>query len=78
PANGAAPANGAVSAGGSGAAVPADAATEDGALVDYFRRFVLEHEQMMSETELARRLGISRKALWERRQRLGIPRAAKR
>lgn len=28
----------------------------------------------MGETELARRLGISRKALWERRQRLGIPR----
>jgi biotin operon repressor len=28
----------------------------------------------MTETELAERLGISRKALWERRQRLGIPR----
>jgi biotin operon repressor len=28
----------------------------------------------MSETELAKRLGISRKSLWERRQRLGIPR----
>ncbi len=28
----------------------------------------------MSETELARKLGVSRKCLWERRQRLSIPR----
>ncbi len=28
----------------------------------------------MSETELAQKLGVSRKCLWERRQRLGIPR----
>lgn len=28
----------------------------------------------MSETELARKLGVSRKCLWERRQRFGIPR----
>ena len=26
----------------------------------------------MTETELARKLGVSRKCLWERRQRLGI------
>ncbi|MCG5535430.1 sigma-54-dependent transcriptional regulator [Ectothiorhodospira mobilis] len=43
-------------------------------LEDYFRRFVLENQGHMTETELARRLGISRKALWERRNRLGIPR----
>jgi len=43
-------------------------------LEDYFQRFVLEHQQQMTETELAKRLGISRKTLWERRQRLGIPR----
>lgn len=43
-------------------------------LEDYFTRFVLENQDQMSETELARRLGISRKNLWERRQRLGIPR----
>jgi two-component system, NtrC family, response regulator AtoC len=43
-------------------------------LEDYFRRFVAEHEAHLSETELARRLGISRKALWERRQRMGLPR----
>ncbi len=43
-------------------------------LEDYFQRFVLEHQEHMTETELARKLGISRKCLWERRQRLGIPR----
>ena len=29
----------------------------------------------MSETELAQKLGVSRKCLWERRQRFGIPRS---
>jgi DNA-binding NtrC family response regulator len=43
-------------------------------LEDYFRRFVLEHQDSLSETELARRLGISRKTLWERRVRFGLPR----
>lgn len=46
----------------------------DLSLDDYFVHFVLENEQQTTETELARRLGISRKSLWERRQRLGIPR----
>ncbi|WP_448215417.1 sigma-54-dependent transcriptional regulator [Endozoicomonas sp. 2B-B] len=49
--------------------------TQDGlSLEDYFQRFVLEHQNQMTETELAQKLGISRKTLWERRQRLGIPR----
>ncbi len=43
-------------------------------LEEYFRRFVRENEGNMTETELAKRLGISRKTLWERRQRLGVPR----
>lgn len=43
-------------------------------LEDYFQHFVLEYQDHMSETELAQKLGISRKSLWERRQRLGIPR----
>ncbi|MEH6471180.1 MAG: sigma-54 dependent transcriptional regulator [Halopseudomonas sp.] len=46
-------------------------------LEDYFQRFVLENQNKMTETELAKRLGISRKTLWERRQRLGIPRKQK-
>ncbi len=45
-------------------------------LDEYFRRFVLDNQGHMTETELARRLGISRKALWERRTRMGIPRSA--
>ena len=50
-------------------------ALQDGlTLEDYFQRFVLEHQDQMTETELAKKLGISRKTLWERRQRLGIPR----
>ncbi|MGO2264886.1 sigma-54-dependent transcriptional regulator [Halomonas sp.] len=47
---------------------------DDLSLEDYFQHFVLEHQDLMSETELAQKLGISRKNLWERRQRLGIPR----
>jgi len=47
---------------------------ENLSLEDYFQHFVLEHQEYMTETELARKLGISRKCLWERRQRLGIPR----
>ncbi|MBL6691166.1 MAG: sigma-54-dependent Fis family transcriptional regulator [Pseudomonadales bacterium] len=43
-------------------------------LEDYFVRFVQEHEDQMTETELAEKLGISRKALWQKRQKLGIPR----
>jgi DNA-binding NtrC family response regulator len=46
---------------------------EPTSLDDYFQRFVLSHQNRITETELAKRLGISRKSLWERRQRLGIP-----
>ena len=49
-------------------------AGSDSTLDAYLRRFVLSHEHELSETELAKRLGISRKTLWERRQRMGIPR----
>ena len=47
---------------------------EGESLDDYFRRYVRRHEGSVTETELAKRLGISRKTLWERRQRLGVPR----
>ena len=43
-------------------------------LEDYFVRFVTEHQDQYTETELATKLGISRKNLWERRKRHGIPR----
>lgn len=46
----------------------------DMSLEDYFQHFVLDHQDQMSETELAKKLGISRKCLWERRQKYGIPR----
>ncbi len=54
-----------------------DDPTEDLSLQDYFQRFVLEHQEQMNETELAKKLGISRKCLWERRQRFDIPRLKK-
>lgn len=50
---------------------------EELSLEDYFQRFVLEHQDAMNETQLAKKLGISRKCLWERRQRFGIPRKKK-
>jgi len=43
-------------------------------LEDYFVSFVLANQDQLTETELADKLGISRKSLWERRQRLNIPR----
>ncbi|WP_328591931.1 sigma-54-dependent transcriptional regulator [Maribrevibacterium harenarium] len=44
------------------------------ALDDYFVQYVLAHQNKLTETQLAQSLGISRKNLWERRQKLGIPR----
>ncbi|MNN52406.1 hypothetical protein D3C81_1671020 [compost metagenome] len=58
----------------SGTSTTSHEPTEDLSLEDYFQHFVLEHQDHMTETELARKLGVSRKCLWERRQRLGIPR----
>lgn len=51
--------------------------TDDLSLEDYFQHFVLEHQETLSETELAQKLGISRKNLWERRNKLGIPKSKK-
>ena len=59
------------------APIAASAAIEELSLEDYFQRFVVEHEDMMNETQLAKKLGISRKCLWERRQRFGNPRKKK-
>ncbi len=46
-------------------------------LEEYFQQFVIENQERMNETQLAKMLGISRKCLWERRQRYGIPRKVK-
>ena len=48
----------------------------DMSLDEYFRFFVIHNQRALSETELASRLGISRKALWERRQKMGLSRDA--
>ncbi|MBJ7537977.1 sigma-54-dependent transcriptional regulator [Marinomonas transparens] len=48
--------------------------TQEGTtLDDYFKYFVTTHQHTMTETQLAHSLGISRKSLWERRQKLEIP-----
>lgn len=43
----------------------------------YFKDFVLKHQDTMTETEIAEKLGLSRKSLWKRRQRFNIPRNKK-
>jgi len=52
----------------------ANPSTDQTSLEDYFVSFVLANQDQLTETELADKLGISRKSLWERRQRLSIPR----
>jgi DNA-binding NtrC family response regulator len=47
-------------------------------LEDYFLKFVLQHQDQMTETQLALKLGISRKSLWQKRQKLDIPRKSPR
>ena len=47
---------------------------EDLSLEDYFLKFVLANQERMTETELAQKLGISRKTLYEKRQKLDVPR----
>ncbi len=56
------------------AEVNLDSPTEDLSLEDYFLKFVVSNQDHMTETELAEKLGISRKALWQKRQKLRIPR----
>lgn len=41
-------------------------------LDDYLIYFVKKHQHTMTETQIAQSLGISRKSLWERRQKLNI------
>ena len=51
-----------------------DSSQHELSLDEYFRFFVTRHQSKLSETELASRLGISRKALWERRQKMQLQR----
>ncbi|MEX2326687.1 MAG: sigma-54 dependent transcriptional regulator, partial [Pseudomonadales bacterium] len=53
---------------------PREDADDNVSLEDYFQKFVLANQDSMTETELAQKLGISRKALWQRRQKLNLPR----
>jgi biotin operon repressor len=41
-------------------------------LEDYFIHFVTQNQEHMSETTLAKILGISRKSLWQRRIKLKL------
>lgn len=58
--------------------VSLDADTHACSLQQHFVETVRRLEPHMSETQLAEQLGISRKTLWERRQKLGIPRQLRR
>ncbi len=53
--------------------MPKHAKPEKLSLDEYFVSFVKQYQAEYNETELAKLLGISRKNLWERRQRLNIP-----
>ncbi len=54
--------------------LPITGFSNDASLEQYLHRFILDNQEQMNETELAVKLGISRKTLWEKRQKLGIPR----
>ena len=41
---------------------------------DHLQKVILQNQDHKTETELAKMLGISRKSLWEKRQKLNIPR----
>ena len=46
----------------------------DLSLEGYFTKFILENQDHMNETDLAKKLGISRKSLWQRRNKMGLNR----
>lgn len=41
---------------------------------EYTKAFIIRYQQTLSEQKLADKLGITRKSLWEKRKRWGIPR----
>jgi DNA-binding NtrC family response regulator len=44
----------------------------DLSIEDYTKQFILAHQGSCGEQEIASMLGITRKALWEKRKRWGI------
>ncbi len=54
---------------------PADSALSDKlSIEDYTKAFISEYQDSCNETQLAGMLGITRKALWEKRKRWGLQR----
>ena len=49
----------------------------DSLSLDEYLVHFLKNNEHLTETELAKQLGISRKTLWEKRQRLNIPKKGK-
>ena len=47
----------------------------DYSVQENFKSFVILHQANLSETQLANEMGVSRKCLWERRQRFSLPRS---
>ncbi|MEK7486474.1 MAG: sigma-54-dependent Fis family transcriptional regulator [Planctomycetota bacterium] len=45
-------------------------------LQEYLTQFLLYHQEKYTDSELAKKLGISRKTLWDKRKKLGIHRPA--
>lgn len=43
---------------------------------EYTKEFILKYQSIYTEQELAEMLGITRKALWEKRKKWGIPRSS--
>jgi len=52
-------------------------ASNDGLSLDDYLIHFLKNNEHLTETELAKQLGISRKTLWEKRNRLNIPKKGK-
>jgi len=53
---------------------PEQAAPELLSIDEYTRRFIIEHQERLSDTEIAKVLGVSRKTLWEKRKKWGLVR----
>lgn len=53
---------------------PEVALKDELSIEDYTRSFILKYQDIYSEQELAARLGITRKTLWQKRKKLGIKR----